>query len=58
MQLREGLLIGRILVDLDGSDEPAWSYLEYQHAHILESMKGIYARTQDKCQGEYLSRGT
>jgi len=48
------VLTHRILVELEGSDEPAWTYLEYQHAHILGSMKAIYNRAQEKCRGEHL----
>ena len=47
------MLTHRILVELEGSDEPAWTYLEYQHAHILGSMKAIYSRAQEKCRGEH-----
>ncbi|KAL7419826.1 Exocyst complex component S5 [Cryptotrichosporon argae] len=35
------------LIELDGTDEPAWSYLEYQHAHILDTLKGIARQTLD-----------
>lgn len=35
----------RILIDIKGSDEPAWSYLDYQHAQILDNMKTMYDRT-------------
>ncbi|WVQ70634.1 hypothetical protein IAR50_000154 [Cryptococcus sp. DSM 104548] len=39
-----------ILIELDQSDEAAWTYLEYQHAHILRSMKAIYGKHKDKAQ--------
>ncbi|KAK1922962.1 exocyst complex component Sec5-domain-containing protein [Papiliotrema laurentii] len=39
-----------ILIELDGTDEPAWTYLEYQHAHITESIRSIYAKAQEQCQ--------
>lgn len=42
----------RILVDLDQSDEPAWTYLEYQHAHIIESLRNIYSKAKDTCQSK------
>ncbi|WWC92087.1 uncharacterized protein L201_007041 [Kwoniella dendrophila CBS 6074] len=37
-----------ILVELDQSDEPAWTYLEYQHKHILNNMKIVYSKSQDR----------
>ncbi|KAK8850389.1 hypothetical protein IAR55_004307 [Kwoniella newhampshirensis] len=37
-----------ILIDLDQSDEPAWAYLEYQHDHILSTMKTIFERAQER----------
>lgn len=41
-----------ILIELAGDDEPAWVYLDSQHAHIVDSMKGIYNKAQEKCRGE------
>lgn len=40
-------LMSRIMIELEGSDEPAWTWLEYQHAHIVERMKGIAQKAQD-----------
>lgn len=40
----------RILVELDQSDEPAWTYLDYQHAHILSTMKIIYEKAQESAR--------
>ncbi|WVW81078.1 hypothetical protein I302_103069 [Kwoniella bestiolae CBS 10118] len=37
-----------ILVELDQSDEPAWTYLEYQHKHILNNMKVVYSKSQER----------
>ncbi|ORY35859.1 exocyst complex component Sec5-domain-containing protein [Naematelia encephala] len=37
-----------ILIDLDGSDEPAWAYLEYQHSHILDMMRRRYKLEEGK----------
>ncbi|OCF43322.1 exocyst protein [Kwoniella heveanensis CBS 569] len=37
-----------ILIELDQSDEPAWAYLEYQHKHILDHMRSIYLKSQDR----------
>jgi exocyst complex component 2 len=34
----------RILIDIKGSDEPAWSYLDYQHSQILDNMKSMLDR--------------
>ncbi|CAK9785848.1 unnamed protein product [Cutaneotrichosporon oleaginosum] len=34
-----------ILIDIKGSDEPAWSYLDYQHSQILDNMKSMLDRT-------------
>jgi exocyst complex component 2 len=44
-------LILRILIELEGSDEPAWAWLEYQHAHIVDRMKVISQKAQQavKC---------
>ncbi|ORX41152.1 exocyst complex component Sec5-domain-containing protein [Kockovaella imperatae] len=36
-----------ILVELSGTDEPAWTYLEYQHAHIVEQTRTIFQKAQD-----------
>ncbi|WRT70517.1 uncharacterized protein IL334_007515 [Kwoniella shivajii] len=37
-----------ILIELDQSDEPAWTYLEYQHKHILDNMRVIYNKSQER----------
>ncbi|WVQ85992.1 hypothetical protein IAT38_008160 [Cryptococcus sp. DSM 104549] len=37
-----------ILIELDQSDEPAWAYLEYQHRHILDTMRTIYSKAQER----------
>lgn len=44
-------LTSRILIELEGSDEPAWAWLEYQHAHIIDRMKVISQKAQQavKC---------
>jgi exocyst complex component 2 len=53
---REGrvreLLTCRILIELEGSDEPAWTYLEYQHAHILDTMRSIHSKSLEKVKRE------
>ncbi|WOO79759.1 Exocyst complex component SEC5B [Vanrija pseudolonga] len=36
-----------ILVELDGSDEPAWAYLDYQHRFIRDSMDALFQRSQE-----------
>ncbi|GMK54888.1 hypothetical protein CspeluHIS016_0114740 [Cutaneotrichosporon spelunceum] len=33
-----------VLIDIKGSDEPAWSYLDYQHAQILDNMRSMLGR--------------
>jgi exocyst complex component 2 len=43
-----GLLTCRILIELEGSDEPAWTFLEYQHAHILDTMRTIHSKSLEK----------
>lgn len=43
------------MIELERSDEPAWAYLEYQHAHILESMRNIYTTAQERVKGEWQS---
>lgn len=40
----------RILVELDQSDEPAWTYLEYQHGHILSTIKIMYEKSQERAR--------
>lgn len=40
------------MIELDGSDEPAWAYLEYQHRHILDKMRGMYQKAADAAKGE------
>lgn len=40
----------RILVELDQSDEPAWTYLDYQHVHILSTMKIIFENAQESAR--------
>ena len=45
------LIMCRILIDLEQSDEPAWAYLEYQHAHILETMRTSHTRAQETVKG-------
>ena len=41
---------GRILIDLDASDDPAWDYLDHQHANILESIQQIYNAASERCR--------
>lgn len=36
-----------MLIEIEGSDEPAWSYLDYQHEHIVDSVKSLYERASD-----------
>lgn len=43
--------IGRILIELDQSDEPAWTYLEYQHAHIMEVMRSLNNKALERAKG-------
>ena len=40
-----------MLIELDGSDEPAWAYLEYQHAHIMDKMRTTFAKASDAARG-------
>jgi exocyst complex component 2 len=44
--------VRRILIELDASDEPAWAYLDYQHAHILDTMKTQFKKAAEQAQGE------
>jgi exocyst complex component 2 len=46
------MLMGRTLIELDQSDEPAWTYLEYQHAHILETMKSMHNKSVEQVNSE------
>jgi len=46
------MLMSRILIELEGSDEPAWTYLEYQHAHILDTMRGMHAKSLERVKRE------
>ncbi|RSH82118.1 hypothetical protein EHS25_006051 [Saitozyma podzolica] len=39
-----------ILIELDASDEPAWAYLDYQHAHILDTMKTQFKKAAEQAQ--------
>jgi exocyst complex component 2 len=43
----------RILIELEGSDEPAWAWLEYQHAHIIERTKSIAQKAQDAVKSRF-----
>jgi exocyst complex component 2 len=42
----------RILIELEGTDEAAWTYLEYQHSHILDTMKAMYSKSVEKVKGK------
>jgi hypothetical protein len=42
----------RILIELEGSDEPAWTYLEYQHAHILDTMRAMHSKSIERVKRE------
>lgn len=42
----------RILIDLDGSDEPAWNYLDQQHGQIMDNMRRMYDRALENIRGE------
>lgn len=44
----------RILIELEGSDEPAWAYLEFQHRHIMSSIRNLYAKAQEQARGQSL----
>ena len=44
-------LVFSILIELDQSDEPAWAYLDYQHAHIRDVIRNTYAKAQDAVKG-------
>jgi len=44
----------RILTELEGSDEPAWTYLEYQHAHILDTMRSMHSKSLEKVKRELI----
>lgn len=48
----------RILIELEGSDEPAWTYLEYQHAHILDTMRAMHSKSLErvKCESTLIKR--
>lgn len=46
------MLTCRILIELEGSDEPAWTYLEYQHAHILDTMRTMHSKSLEKVKRE------
>ena len=45
-------LIGRVLIDLEQSDEPAWAYLEYQHEYIVGRLRSVHDAALDKVKGE------
>jgi exocyst complex component 2 len=53
-ELRRKWLKCRILIELEGSDEPAWTYLEYQHAHILDTMRSMHSKSLEKVKRESL----
>jgi exocyst complex component 2 len=44
------LIVSRILIELDSSDEPAWAYLDYQHAHILETMRSLFKKAAEQAK--------
>jgi hypothetical protein len=48
------VLTCRILIELEGSDEPAWTYLEYQHAHILDTMRSMHSKSLEKVKREFV----
>ena len=52
--LQRKWLICRILTELEGSDEPAWTYLEYQHAHILDTMRSMHSKSLEKVKRELI----
>lgn len=41
----------RLLIELKQSDEPAWAYLEYQHAQVLDTIRSIYAKARERVKG-------
>lgn len=37
-----------ILIELEGSDEPAWVYLEYQHKNIVNLLRTSHRKSRDR----------
>lgn len=48
------LSLSRILLELDTSDDPVWTYFDSQHKHIMDSMKRTFRITSDAVQSEHL----
>lgn len=42
-----------MLIELDGSDEPAWVYLEYQHSHIMEKMRSTFQKASEAAKRKW-----
>ena len=41
-----------MLIELDGSDEAAWVYLDYQHAHIMSKMRSIFQKASESAKSK------
>lgn len=49
------LLISRILLELQGNDEPLWTYFDSQHKHIMEQMNKAYRAAKAVVQGNSIA---
>lgn len=46
------LIIARILLELNTSDDPIWVYFDSQHDHILTRLKSTYEICTAKVNGK------
>lgn len=49
------LISFRILLELQGNDEPLWTYFDSQHKHIIEQMNKSYQNAKAVVQSKYIS---
>ena len=46
------LLSVRILYEFSSSDDPAWSYFDAQHKHIMQNMRDVYTTAVSTIKGQ------
>ena len=50
-------MVNRILYEFSSSDDPAWTYFDAHHMHIMQNMKDVYAAAVNTVQSMYFLYG-
>ncbi len=52
------IVANRILYEFGSSDDPAWTYFDAHHMHIMQNMRDVYATAINTVQSMHILRGT